>query len=111
MPFCVIEEKGMPLGFAALNIHNNYSAEIYVMGVLPQFHRQGTGRRLVEACRNYCRDRGMQYLQVKTVDKSGGYPEYDQTRAFYLAQGFAPLECLPHLWEARNPCLMMVQKL
>ncbi|MBE5781735.1 MAG: GNAT family N-acetyltransferase [Clostridiales bacterium] len=111
MPFCAIEEKGMPLGFAALKIHNTDSAEIYVMGVLPAFHRQGTGRRLVEACKYYCREKGIQYLQVKTVDESGGYPEYDRTREFYLAQGFAPLECFPRLWDPWNPCLLMVQKL
>lgn len=54
------------LGILAMEPCTQSSAEIAVMGVLPQFHRQGVGRRLVEACQTTCRQRGMEFLLVKT---------------------------------------------
>ncbi|MFT8739106.1 MAG: GNAT family N-acetyltransferase, partial [Lacticaseibacillus paracasei] len=50
------------------------------------------------------------YLQVKTVDE-GHYPEYDQTIRFYESVGFERLEVFPTLWDAWNPCLVLVKKL
>lgn len=50
------------------------------------------------------------YLQVKTVDE-GHYKEYDQTIAFYKKYGFKKLEVFPTLWDAWNPCLVMVMKI
>ena len=54
LPLCAVIDRAKPLGFAALKIHNAYSAEIYVMGVLPSYHRQGLGRTLMDACKAYC---------------------------------------------------------
>ena len=39
------------------------------------------------------------------------FPAYAQTRAFYLAMGFRPLEELRKLWDEANPCLIMVKRL
>ncbi len=47
-------------------------------------------------------------LQVKTVAE-GYYDQYDQTVAFYKAMGFYELEIFPSLWDAHNPCLILVQ--
>ena len=98
LPLCAVIDRAKPLGFAALKIHNAYTAEIYVMGVLPSYHRQGLGRTLMDARKAYCRERGIAYLQVKTLDASAPSPAYAPTRAFYLAPGFVPLECFPALW-------------
>ena len=94
-------------GFVVLRETSPYAAEVFVMGVLPQFHRQGVGRSLFAALRQYARERGYAFLQVKTVQE-GRYEVYDRTNAFYRSLGFRELECFPQLWDAWNPCQVYV---
>lgn len=98
-------------GFLSLKLHNPYAAEIYVMGLRPEFHRQGLGRRLVEASQTWLRQQAVEYLQVKTLSPADADPFYAQTRAFYTALGFRPLEEFPLLWNAENPCLLFIKHL
>jgi GNAT superfamily N-acetyltransferase len=96
--------------FIALKTHNPRAAEVYVMGVRRERHGQGLGTAVLGAGETHLRDRGVEYLQVKTLGPS--YPDagYERTRRFYEARGFVPLEELHDLWEA-NPCLLMVKRL
>lgn len=107
MPFwaCFLEEK--PAGFIALKETSRSAAEVFVMGVLNRFHRQGIGRALFQAFYAYAKERGYEYLQVKTVDE-GHFEEYDRTRLFYEGLGFRRLEVFPTLWDPHNPCLVLV---
>jgi len=98
------------VGFLTLKQHTDYSAEIYVMAVAPQVHRAGIGRELVREAERALRESKVEYLQVKTLAASHPSPEYAKTRAFYVAQGFRPLEEFPNLWPG-NPCLLMVKYL
>ena len=107
LPFWAAVEDGRAVGFAALKETAPKAAEGYVMGVLPERHRAGVGRRLFGALYRYARGRGYAFLQVKTVQE-GRYPEYDRTNAFYRAVGFTELECLPTLWDEWNPCQVLV---
>ena len=97
-------------GFLCLRQHADRAAEIHVMGVRRSHHRHGIGRELVRAAERWCADRGIEYLQVKTVADSSPSPEYAQTRAFYLALGFVPLEVFPELWDEWNPALLLVKR-
>ena len=81
------------------------------MGILPEAHRQGLGRRLVSAAEAYLREQGVEYFQVKTLGPSHSDPGYARTRAFYQGVGFRPLEEFPLLWDVDNPCLIMVKKI
>ena len=99
------------VGFVSLKQHNPFSAEVYVMAVRSEVHRQGVGRALIERAQEWLRGRGVEYLQVKTLGPSHGDAGYAKTRAFYAAEGFRPLEEFNELWDERNPCLIMVQKL
>lgn len=99
------------LGFLSLKQHNPYAAEVYVMAIRPVAHRRGLGRALVEAARAWLRPQGIEYLQVKTLGPSHGDPSYAQTRAFYAAVGFRPLEEFEQIWDEGNPCLILVQRL
>ena len=92
---------------AALKETSPCAGEIYVMGVLPEYHRSGIGRQLFAAIRAEAIARGYRLLQVKTV-QTGHYEEYDRTNAFYQRMGFLPLECLPTLWDEWNPCQVYV---
>lgn len=96
-----------PVGFISEKQTSPRAAEIYVMGVLPQYHGKGFGSMLFEVLREDARRKGYGLLQVKTV-AAGRYAQYDKTRRFYEAMGFQPLEVFPTLWDPQNPCLVMV---
>ena len=95
-------------GFLSLKETSPNTAEIFVMGVLPEQHRRGIGRELYLAFEQYARESGYSFVQVKTV-QSGHYKEYDRTNAFYRAMGFLELECLPTLWDEWNPCQIYIK--
>jgi GNAT superfamily N-acetyltransferase len=97
--------------FLSLKQHSAYAAEIYVMGVRPERHRQGLGRALVAAAEQYLQGLGVEYLQVKTLGSSHPSRGYAATRRFYDALGFRPLEEIHGLWAEGNPCLLLVKRL
>jgi coenzyme F420-0:L-glutamate ligase / coenzyme F420-1:gamma-L-glutamate ligase len=97
-------------GFLCVRQHTPQAAEIYVMGVRREQHRRGIGRALVAEAERWCRARGVRYLQVKTLGPSRPDPGgYHETRAFYVAVGFVPLEELDGLWDEENPTLILIK--
>lgn len=107
MPFWAYDTGTETAGFIALKETSAYTAEIFVMGVMKRFQRQGAGKELFAAFYRYAKENGYEFIQVKTVD-AGRYEEYDRTREFYERLGFRKLEVFPELWDAYNPCLVMV---
>jgi len=99
------------IGFATLKQHNTYSAEVYVMGILPTMHHQGIGRELLLAAQDWLKAQAVEYLQVKTLGPSDSDLNYARTRAFYEAMGFRPLEEFKQIWDEHNPCLVMFKRL
>ena len=99
-----------PIGFICLKETGSATAELFVLGVLPEYHGKGVGRRLFEAARSAAKQAGYSFLQVKTV-KTGRCPEYDATNRFYVAMGFSQFEVFPTLWDERNPCQIYVMAL
>ena len=110
-PFTAIFEAGEAIGFASVRRNNDYTAEIYVMGIKARCHGQGLGTRLVERISKRLRAEGLEYLEVKTLDASRESEEYRKTRLFYASVGFRPFETMKELWGEANPCLIMVKKL
>ena len=108
-PFYGLFDGETPVGFVSILVHNQYTAEIYVMGILEAFHGQGLGKKIVATCEDYCRAHGMEFLTVKTLDSSREDAYYACTREFYTAVGFKPLEVFPTLWGPDNPCLFLVK--
>ena len=105
--FFAAEQGGNAVGFVCLKQTGAHAAELEVIGVRREYHRQGVGRALVEAAREEAGQQGNVFLQVKTV-AMGRYPEYDATNRFYQSLGFQELEILPTLWGERNPCQIYV---
>ena len=101
------------VGFVTLKPTSAHAIEIHVMAVLPDEHRRGVGRALVERAAAYARAEGFTLFHVKTLAPTPDdpYPPYAATRAFYEAVDFVPLEELPQVWGAENPCLLMVRAL
>lgn len=111
LTFLAAMDESKALGFISIKENNQYTAEIYVMGVLPDYHGQGIGRSLVKRALEWAKEKGYEFLQVKTLDDSHPDIYYARTRKFYRSVGFKPLECLPELWGKENPCLIMIQHL
>ena len=111
MPMFCAQEDSETIGFVSLKHHNEHTAEIYVMGVLSEFHRQGIGRKLIEGCERYLVERKYRFLTVKTLSPSRDSAEYERTRKFYEGMGFLPLEEFKTLWGESNPCLFMAKAL
>ena len=83
------------------------SGEIYYAGVLPDRHREGTGRQLVSTLLD---ETDLPVIEVKTLDASAGYEPYVATRAFWSAMGFVQIDCIDPLpgWNAGNPAAIYV---
>lgn len=107
LPMWMDIKGGDVRGFIVLRETSPYAAEIYVMGVKKEYHRQGVGRALFEALYEAAKVHGYRFLHVKTVQE-GHYADYDQTNAFYKGVGFVELECLADYWDAENPCQIYV---
>ncbi len=97
------------VGLLTLVRHGRYAAEVSVMAVLPERHRQGIGRALLGHAEDMLAADGVEFLQVKTLAPSKPDAGYAKTRAFYLAYGFRPLEEFQDLWGAENPALQMIK--
>jgi ribosomal protein S18 acetylase RimI-like enzyme len=111
LPTFIAWKANQAIGFLTIKQHNPFSAEIHITGVKPEFHRQGIGAHLVTAAEVYLRAQNVEYLQVKTLGPSHSDPFYARTRAFYEKSGFRPLEEIPQIWNAENPCLIMIKRI
>jgi GNAT superfamily N-acetyltransferase len=111
LPTFVAARGKEAVGFLTLRPTSADAVEVHVMAVLPGEHRRGVGRALVERAATYARAGGCALIHVKTLAPSDPDENYAGTRAFYAALGFLPLEELPQIWGAENPCLLMVRAL
>lgn len=81
------------------------------MAVHEKARNKGHGTALLSVAERWLLERGARFLQVKTVAQTSGSTAYAETREFYLAKGFTPLEVFPLLWAAQNPALQLVKVL
>jgi GNAT superfamily N-acetyltransferase len=105
------DPDGDVVGFVSVKTHTPVAAEVYVMGVKRSWHRRGIGRALIDGVVQLATSWGIQFLTVKTLWASNDDPNYAQTRRFYEAVGFIPIEEFPTLWGPENPCLFMLRPL
>jgi GNAT superfamily N-acetyltransferase len=108
-PTVIASIDGDDVGFVTLIHHSPYAAEVYVMAIVPDHHRRGIGRTMLKHVEDTLGRDGVEFLQVKTLSAKHPDEGYQQTRAFYLAYGFRPLEEFPHLWGPANPALQLVK--
>lgn len=101
---------GATVGVALVDRHFPETTEIHLIAVAAEHHGCGAGSALVAALEQDARDRGARLLEVKTVGPSFADEGYADTRAFYAARGFLPLEEVEGLdWD--GPTLIMVKPL
>lgn len=110
LPLWTDMEGDLIKGFIAMKETSKYAVEICVMGVKKEFHRLGIGRRLFDDFYAYAKEKGYEFIHVKTV-REGMYADYDLTNAFYQKIGFRELECMKELWDEANPCQVYVMNI
>lgn len=98
-------------GFISINKHNAATAEIHVIGVIESFHKKGLGKILIQEAEKHLVEQKFKYLTVKTLSELRADENYEKTRHFYLAMGFAPVEVFKTLWGEHNPCLLMIKNI
>jgi len=108
--FLSAQEDDKDVGFLCLKETGNATVELAVMGVMKEYHRSGSGKKLVEKAKETAKAEGYEFMQVKTV-KMGIYEDYDRTNLFYINCGFKELEVLPLYWDEANPCQIYVMSL
>ena len=99
------------MGLTTIVRHFISSAEVHLMAVVPDRHRQGVGAAMLGFVEDDLVRQGVEFLQVKTLADTHPDPGYAETRRFYQAMGFRPLEVHPELWDVDNPALQMVKYL
>jgi GNAT superfamily N-acetyltransferase len=108
-PSFASELDGELTGFLTLIQHQPEAWEVHCMAVASSHRNRGLGSVLLDRAERYCAEHGARFLQVKTVAETSPSPEYAETRKFYLAKGFTPLEVFPTLWDPWNPALQLVK--
>ena len=101
----------IPIGFISIKDHNEFTSEIYVLGVLRELHGRGIGKKLIKAAEDTLIQQNKKILLVKTLGESHPDENYKKTREFYKAVGFYPLEEFTEIWGKENPCLLMAKAL
>jgi GNAT superfamily N-acetyltransferase len=108
-PTVIASLDGEDIGFLTLVHHSPYASEVYVMAIVPDYHRCGIGRTMLKHVEASLARAGVEFLQVKTLSATHPDEGYEKTRAFYVAYGFRPLEEFPDLWGPENPALQLVK--
>jgi GNAT superfamily N-acetyltransferase len=111
LPTFALAEGGSIVAFLSLVEHFAESWEVHCMAVHALARNRGHGTFLLKHSEQWLSERGAKFLQVKTVAHTSSSSEYGETRQFYLAKGFAPLEIFPTLWAPQNPALQLIKVL
>ena len=87
-------EETKLIGFITLKPTSEKTLELYVLGILPTYHRQGIGNTMMQAVVAYAKTHGYYYLQVKTLAPEAKDEYYLKTYAFYRSLNFVDVEVL-----------------
>jgi GNAT superfamily N-acetyltransferase len=111
LPTFAFSENGAVVAFLSLMQHFPGSWEIHCVAVHSNARNRGHGTALLKHAEQWLLGQGVKYLQVKTVAHTSKSAAYAETREFYLAKGFTPLEIFPLLWAPQNPALQLIKVL
>lgn len=111
LPTFALEHEGRLTGFLTLREHFPAAWEVHCMAIEAGARSTGLGSMLLAHAEGWLSARGVEFLQVKTVAATSPSAEYAQTRKFYEARGFKPLEIFPELWDPWNPALQCIKRL
>jgi GNAT superfamily N-acetyltransferase len=101
-----VEGSGRGVGFITWTLAEPGSVELTWLGVVPELHRAGVGRRLVAAIAETCRAEGIYAIHVSTLADTVAYEPYARTRSFYRALGFADYRVDPGSYDGDDRLLL-----
>jgi GNAT superfamily N-acetyltransferase len=109
----VVEDGDGVMGFAVVEGRSRDAAEILWAAVDAERRGAGLGTQLVESVLGTLREEGVRLVEVKTLDRSAGYPPYEATRAFWERRGFVHVDTIDPFpgWQAGNPAALYVAAL
>ena len=110
-PTFAAEVDGRLIGFITLTQHFPQAWDVQCMAIADGNRNAGVGTALLAHAERHAAAQGGKFLQVKTVAASSPSTAYAETRKFYEARGFVPLEVFPTLWDPWNPALQMIKAL
>jgi GNAT superfamily N-acetyltransferase len=110
-PTFAVETDGRLTSFLSLHEHFPESWEIHCLAVQAEFRGQGQGSHLLACVEDWLRSRGAKFLQIKTIAATKSDQYYAETRAFYLAKGYTPLEVFTTIWQPWNPAVQLIKSL
>jgi N-acetylglutamate synthase-like GNAT family acetyltransferase len=111
LPTFALSENGAVIAFISLMQHFAESWEVHCMAVHCNARNRGHGKALLKHSEQWLVEQGVTFLQVKTVAHASKSVAYAETREFYKASGFTPLEVFPLLWAPQNPALQLIKVL
>jgi ribosomal protein S18 acetylase RimI-like enzyme len=101
------------VGFVLTERRYPTTAEILFAAVVSECHGHGLGRALVGEAVRHLQERGVDVVEVKTLDARSDYEPYVRTRVFWEGQGFRQIDCIDPLpgWPPGNPAAIYVASL
>jgi GNAT superfamily N-acetyltransferase len=97
-------------GFAVARRKSAGAAEILWMAIDPGRRGRGAGTVLLDHVLDDLAAAGTKLVEVKTLDRSAGYPPYEATCAFWERKGFVKVDPLPG-WQPGNPAAIYIAAL
>ena len=89
--FVTTSRSGTAHDMLSLKFPYPNNAELFWLGVDPDFHRGGMGKALLDAAVERAKARGCATMTVETLGPSRPDKGYARTRKFYESMGFQPL--------------------
>lgn len=111
LPMYCASIDGEVIGFITIKSQNEFSDEVHTIAIKKRYHRKGIGKMLMKLAAGSSERKGKKYLTVKTPSLAVKNNYYDQTRSFYLNNGFVPLNEFSNLWEEKTAGVLMVKAL
>jgi GNAT superfamily N-acetyltransferase len=102
------DELGTCVGLVALRPHFGTTLEVWWMGVAPDQHRKGIGKKLMATAHGEALRLGCSDMVLMTLGEESDDPGYAATRRFYVAQGFRPL-VHDHMGDPEAPLIWMIR--
>ena len=111
LPTFALEEADKLVAFLSLREHFPQAWEVHCIAVSASHRGMGLGSRLLGHAEAWLASKGVRFLQIKTISGTSSNPNYAETRQFYFARGYTPLEEFPQLWHPSNPAVLLIKAL